>query len=149
MYEISRNYHNNQCMFQINECLCIHCFIFGKGFKKTHADYTLISLKYHIYPTIIIGRLTLQSSLAEHIHLHSDIFSYHKVPQAPAEFDEMCLNGCLILNWQDSGPQLRKVIQRVDDWQMPRSSTASVLQNKDDGCHRAAEGISDFLWTLN
>ena len=64
----------------------------------THADYTLISLKYHIHPTIKIGALTLQSSLAGRVHLHSDIVSYHKVPQAPTEFHAMCLHGCLNLS---------------------------------------------------
>lgn len=64
----------------------------------THADYTLISLKYHIHPTIKIGGLTLQSSLAGRVHLHSEIVSYHKVPPAPAEFHAMCLHGCLNLS---------------------------------------------------
>ena len=97
---------------------------------KTCADYTLISLKYHNHPTITIGRLTPQSSLARHVHLHSDIVSYHRVPHAPAEFDTVRLHSCLVLAGKTVGHNV-DVIQCADDCQMPRSSTESILPNKD------------------
>lgn len=64
---------------------------------KTYADYTPISLKYCIHPIIKMGGLTLHSLLTRHVHLYSSIVSYHKVPEAPAEFYAMCLHICIIL----------------------------------------------------
>lgn len=68
-----------------------------------HADYTVISLKCYIHPTIKMGGLSLHRLLTRHFYLYSNIVSYHKIPQAPTEFYSMCLYSCIILCWQDSG----------------------------------------------